>query len=36
MGTAIAYDEVMGEYFCKWDNSYVENPDRWKCVKQRL
>ena len=35
MGTAIAYDEVMGEYFCKWDSTYVENPDRWKCVKQR-
>jgi len=31
----VVYDEKMEEYFCHWDDTYVENPKRWRGVIDR-
>ena len=35
MKTAVVYDPRMAAYSCLWDDTYVENPERFLCVVRR-
>ena len=35
MTTAVVYDHRMADYHCLWDDTYVENPERFLCVIER-
>ena len=35
MRTGVSYDPRMASYSCLWDETYVENPERYLCVVRR-
>ena len=35
MRTGVSYDPRMASYSCLWDETYVENPERYHCVVRR-
>ena len=35
MKTGVNYDPRMAAYSCLWDDTYVENPERFLCIVRR-